>query len=175
MQGLFLVLDFVATRFFYSSIMEAVLSVCVYLQLESFFKVITPIDILNTSETCKKNHTALSPYISQTFHFKVPPPPEKFRIYSPHFVFFEDEYIYSISKLPSSVSSEYHVPYDIGQDSRVTKAPRIESRDADRRSPLHSVYRMPSSTDLHVDHPVSAENRMENALWGIFTGNNLMA
>lgn len=66
------------------------------------------------------------------------------------------------SKLPSSVSNEYHITYDLGQDSRVTKTPRSESRDADRRSPLHSVYRMPSSSnDLHVDHPASSENRVE--------------
>lgn len=66
------------------------------------------------------------------------------------------------SKLSSSVSNEYHIPYDLGQDPRVTKTPRTETRDADRRSPLHSVYRMPSSSnDLHVDHPVGAENRME--------------
>ena len=42
------------------------------------------------------------------------------------------------------------------------KTPRRESRDADRRSPLNSIYRMPpSSNDSHVDHPVAAENRAE--------------
>ncbi|XP_054809762.1 uncharacterized protein LOC129311453 [Prosopis cineraria] len=68
----------------------------------------------------------------------------------------------SYSKLSSSVSNEYHVPYDLGQDSRLSKTPRIESRDADKRSPLHSGYRIPSSAELHVDHPVGAENRMES-------------
>ncbi|KAF7813355.1 zinc finger CCCH domain-containing protein 13-like isoform X1 [Senna tora] len=67
------------------------------------------------------------------------------------------------SKLSSSISNEYHIPYDIGQDSRVAKAPRTESRDADRRSPLHSVYWVPpSSNDSHVNHPVGSENRVES-------------
>ncbi|CAL5208123.1 unnamed protein product [Lathyrus oleraceus] len=66
----------------------------------------------------------------------------------------------SYSKLvPSSVSSEYHMSYDIGQDSRVAKVPR----DGDRRSPLHSIYRMPSSSnDSHVDHLVGPEKRLES-------------
>ncbi|WJX12630.1 hypothetical protein P8452_03105 [Trifolium repens] len=60
----------------------------------------------------------------------------------------------------SSVSNEYHMPYDIGQDSRAGKVPR----DADRRSPLHSMYRMPppSSSDSHADHPVGPEKRLES-------------
>lgn len=67
------------------------------------------------------------------------------------------------SKLSSSISNEYHISYDIGQDSRVVKAPRTESRDSDRRSPLHSLYRVPSSSnDTHVNHPVAAENRVES-------------
>ncbi|KAI4351927.1 hypothetical protein L6164_006226 [Bauhinia variegata] len=59
------------------------------------------------------------------------------------------------SKMSSSVPNEYLAPYETNQDSRVAKAPRTESRDADRRSPLHSMYR-------HVDHPVASENRMES-------------
>lgn len=67
------------------------------------------------------------------------------------------------SKLSSSVSKEYHIPFDIGQDSCVAKTPCVESHDADRRSPLQSVYRVPSSSnDLHVNHPVGAENRVES-------------
>ncbi|KAK7391810.1 hypothetical protein VNO78_20232 [Psophocarpus tetragonolobus] len=63
----------------------------------------------------------------------------------------------------SSVSNEYHMPYDISQDSRVTKAPRTEFRDADRRSPLHPVYRMSSSlSDSHADHPIGPESRIES-------------
>ncbi|PNX96026.1 zinc finger CCCH domain-containing protein 13-like [Trifolium pratense] len=60
----------------------------------------------------------------------------------------------------ASVSNEYHMPYDIGQDSRAGKVPR----DADRRSPLHSMYRMPpsSSSDSHADHPVGPEKRLES-------------
>ncbi|KAB1228209.1 hypothetical protein CJ030_MR5G008806 [Morella rubra] len=54
-------------------------------------------------------------------------------------------------KPPTAVSNEYHPPYEMGQDGRMAKLPRTESRDADRRSPLHSMYRMPSSSnDLHV-------------------------
>ncbi|KAK7268995.1 hypothetical protein RIF29_21709 [Crotalaria pallida] len=73
----------------------------------------------------------------------------------------EDSSTYS--KLLSSVSNEYHMPYDIGQDSRVAKAARTEFRDADRRSPLQSVYRMPSSSnDALASHPVGTENRIES-------------
>ncbi|KAK7314855.1 hypothetical protein VNO77_33383 [Canavalia gladiata] len=68
----------------------------------------------------------------------------------------------SYSKLISSVSNDHHIPYDIGQDSWVVKTVRTESRDADRRS-LHSVYRMPSSSnDSHADHPIGTENRIES-------------
>ncbi|XP_061349562.1 uncharacterized protein LOC133294824 [Gastrolobium bilobum] len=67
------------------------------------------------------------------------------------------------SKMISSVSNDHHSPYDIGQDSRAGKALRIEPRDADRRSPLHSVYRMPSSSsDSHADHPIGTDNRIES-------------
>ncbi|KAL1356199.1 hypothetical protein HN51_008185 [Arachis hypogaea] len=67
------------------------------------------------------------------------------------------------SKLIPSVSGEHHVPYDIGQDSRAAKTLRAEPRDADRRSPLHSVYRMPSSfNDFHADHATGTENRIES-------------
>ncbi|MED6203768.1 hypothetical protein PIB30_002535 [Stylosanthes scabra] len=66
-------------------------------------------------------------------------------------------------KLIPSVSSEHHVPFDIGQDSRAAKTLRVEPRDADRRSPLHSVYRMPSSSsDSHADHAIGTENRIES-------------
>ncbi|KAK7270760.1 hypothetical protein RJT34_26160 [Clitoria ternatea] len=67
------------------------------------------------------------------------------------------------SKLMSSVSNDHHTSYDIGQDSRAAKTLRIEPRDADRRSPLHSVYRMSSSSnDSHADHPIGTENRIES-------------
>ncbi|PQM38175.1 zinc finger CCCH domain-containing protein 13 [Prunus yedoensis var. nudiflora] len=66
-------------------------------------------------------------------------------------------------KLSSSVSNEYHPPYEMAQDSRLPKIPRTESRDPDRRSPIHSIYRMPStSNDLHVDQPAASENRLES-------------
>ncbi|GAU28466.1 hypothetical protein TSUD_294690 [Trifolium subterraneum] len=58
---------------------------------------------------------------------------------------------------------DHHVPHEIGQDSRAAKTIRVEGRDSDRRSPLHSAYRMPlSSTDSQVGHPVGTENRIES-------------
>ncbi|XP_058773511.1 uncharacterized protein LOC131647658 [Vicia villosa] len=68
-----------------------------------------------------------------------------------------------ISKFLTSVSMEQHVPHEIGQDSRVAKPLRVEGRDADRRSPLHSVYRMPlPSNDSQADHQIGTENRIES-------------
>ncbi|MED6212635.1 hypothetical protein PIB30_085369, partial [Stylosanthes scabra] len=65
------------------------------------------------------------------------------------------------SKLVSA-SNEYHVPYDIGQDSRAAKTSRTDLRDADRKSPLPSVYRITSaSNDSHPDHPPGIENKIE--------------
>ncbi|OIV90700.1 hypothetical protein TanjilG_15086 [Lupinus angustifolius] len=73
----------------------------------------------------------------------------------------EDSSTYSM--LASSVSNEYRMHYDIGHDSRVAKAARTEFHDADRKSPLHSVYRMPSSsTDSLAGHPVATDNRIES-------------
>lgn len=76
----------------------------------------------------------------------------------------EDTSIYP--KLTSSgVSNEYNNPhYDVGQDVRPAKVPRAESRENDRRSPLHSVYRMPSSSahDSQMDsHPPPLESRTD--------------
>lgn len=66
------------------------------------------------------------------------------------------------AKIPSSSQSEYHAPYDIGQDSRLPKVPRTESRDSDRRSPLLPPYRVSSSSnDPHSDHPAGFESRLE--------------
>ncbi|GLU05013.1 hypothetical protein SLE2022_221380 [Rubroshorea leprosula] len=67
----------------------------------------------------------------------------------------------------SSVSNDYHHPpaYEVGQDGRIAKIPRTESRDSDRRSPLHSNYRIPSSAsnDSHMDsHPSGSESRIES-------------
>lgn len=88
----------------------------------------------------------------------------------------------SYPKLPSSLPTEYHhhphphshphphplshshVPYDMAQDSRLAKVTRTETRDGDRRSPLHSVYRMPTSStnETHMDsHPIVSEMRLE--------------
>ncbi|KAJ0034686.1 hypothetical protein Pint_25590 [Pistacia integerrima] len=70
-------------------------------------------------------------------------------------------------KLTSSgVSNEYHhPPYDVGQDARTVKIPRSESRDIERRSPLHSGYRMLTSSlnDSHTDsHPTPPGSRLES-------------
>lgn len=66
------------------------------------------------------------------------------------------------AKLISSSTNEYHPSFDMAQDSRLPKIPRTESRDADRRSPLLPMYRMPSyMSDSHSDHPVTSENRPE--------------
>ncbi|KAE9589703.1 putative histone deacetylation protein Rxt3 [Lupinus albus] len=73
----------------------------------------------------------------------------------------EDSSTYS--KLASSVSNQYHMPYDIAHDSRGAKAARTEFHDADKRSPLHSVYRMPSSSnDSLAGHHVGTENKIES-------------
>ncbi|KAM3702862.1 hypothetical protein ACB094_04G058900 [Castanea mollissima] len=62
-------------------------------------------------------------------------------------------------KLSSTVSGEYHSPYEMGQDARMPKIPRTEPRDADRRSPHRSMYWMQAPlNDSHIDHP---ENRLE--------------
>ncbi|KAK9291747.1 hypothetical protein L1049_019697 [Liquidambar formosana] len=66
-------------------------------------------------------------------------------------------------KLTSAVANEYHSPFEMGPDARMAKIPRTESRDADKRSPLHSMYRMPSSSnDSHLDHLGASENRLES-------------
>ncbi|KAA8522644.1 hypothetical protein F0562_012995 [Nyssa sinensis] len=67
-------------------------------------------------------------------------------------------------KLTSSAMNEYHAtPFDMGQDPRMPKNPRPESRDTDRRSSLLPMYRMSSSmNDSHSDHPVALENRLES-------------
>uniref|UniRef100_A0A2P2KGR2 Zinc finger CCCH domain-containing protein 13 n=1 Tax=Rhizophora mucronata TaxID=61149 RepID=A0A2P2KGR2_RHIMU len=68
----------------------------------------------------------------------------------------------SYPKLTSSISSEYHPPYEMGPDARLAKIPRTEPRDTDRKSPLHPMYHIPSSSnDMHVDsHPAASENRL---------------
>ncbi|XP_031402086.1 uncharacterized protein LOC116211729 isoform X1 [Punica granatum] len=70
----------------------------------------------------------------------------------------------SYPRLMSAVSNDYHPSHDLGQENRIAKLPRIESRDADRRSPMHSIYRMPSSSmdDSHSDHLAGSESRLES-------------
>ncbi|KAK2977700.1 hypothetical protein RJ640_026840, partial [Escallonia rubra] len=66
------------------------------------------------------------------------------------------------AKLTSSATNEYHPPFDIVQDARMSKITRTESRDVDRRSPLLPNYRMSSSSnDSHADYAVKLENRFE--------------
>ncbi|XP_010999691.1 PREDICTED: U1 small nuclear ribonucleoprotein 70 kDa-like isoform X3 [Populus euphratica] len=79
--------------------------------------------------------------------------------FSPH----EDTGSYLM--LTSGVSNEYHLPYEMGPDARVAKIPRTESQDVDRRSPLHSMYRIPpSSNESHMDSHlnVAPERRPES-------------
>ncbi|KAL3524600.1 hypothetical protein ACH5RR_012972 [Cinchona calisaya] len=67
-----------------------------------------------------------------------------------------------MGRLESSTLGDYHVPHDIGQDARMPKLSRTESRDADRRASLLPVYRVPSSSnDSHLDHPSGFESRLE--------------
>ncbi|PIA40938.1 hypothetical protein AQUCO_02300010v1 [Aquilegia coerulea] len=63
-----------------------------------------------------------------------------------------------------SGSNEYHpMPFESGQDGRLAKVPRTESRDVDRRSPLHQMHRMPPpGSDSFVDHQVISDNRLES-------------
>lgn len=68
-----------------------------------------------------------------------------------------------MGRLESSTSGDYHVPYEMGQDARMPKLPRTESRDAERRSPLLPMYRVPSSSnDSHSDHPAGFDSRLES-------------
>ncbi|RWR92657.1 Histone deacetylation protein Rxt3 [Cinnamomum micranthum f. kanehirae] len=65
-------------------------------------------------------------------------------------------------KFVQPISNDYHPPYEPWHDGRLAKVPRIESRDGDKRQPLVSMYRMPTSTnDSCLDHPVHSENRAE--------------
>ncbi|KAG6604709.1 hypothetical protein SDJN03_02026, partial [Cucurbita argyrosperma subsp. sororia] len=65
-------------------------------------------------------------------------------------------------KLSSSIPMQYRPSFEMGQDTPMSKLPRTESRDGDKRSPLHSIFRMPSSSnDPHVDHSVASESRLE--------------
>ncbi|KGN62230.1 zinc finger CCCH domain-containing protein 13 [Cucumis sativus] len=65
-------------------------------------------------------------------------------------------------KISSSLPVQYRPSFEMGQDTPMSKIPRTESRDGDRRSPLHSIFRMPSSSnDPHVDHSVASESRPE--------------
>lgn len=66
-------------------------------------------------------------------------------------------------KVISSARHDYHASYDMGQEGQLPKvAPRNESRDADRRSPLlpNMLFRVSTPSDSHSDH-VGSESRME--------------
>ncbi|KAF9602131.1 hypothetical protein IFM89_025176 [Coptis chinensis] len=67
-------------------------------------------------------------------------------------------------KLKQLASNEYHpLQFESGQDGRSAKVPRTESRDVDRRSPMHPLYRTtPPSNDSYVDHHCTSENRVES-------------
>ncbi|KAF9622408.1 hypothetical protein IFM89_031211 [Coptis chinensis] len=61
-------------------------------------------------------------------------------------------------------SNEYHpLPFESGQDGRSAKVPRTKSRDVNRRSPMHPVYRTtPLSNNSYVGHHCTSENRVES-------------
>ncbi|XP_010272511.1 PREDICTED: uncharacterized protein LOC104608276 [Nelumbo nucifera] len=77
----------------------------------------------------------------------------------------EDSTVFSNSsgKLTQSIANEYHPPFEPGPDGRLAKVPRIESCEADKRSPILPIYRMPSSSnESAMDHSLTSENRMES-------------
>ncbi|XP_008800926.2 CWF19-like protein 2 [Phoenix dactylifera] len=72
----------------------------------------------------------------------------------------EETGIYSSpGKLIQPVGSDFHLPFEHGQDGRFAKVPRVEPRDVDKRSSL--LHRMPSTPNSSLDHPVTSENRLD--------------
>ncbi|XP_068656418.1 uncharacterized protein [Aristolochia californica] len=65
-------------------------------------------------------------------------------------------------KLVQSSSNDYHQSFDPSHDGRLAKFPRTEPRDAEKRSPLPSMYRIPSSVDPSSDHQIGSDVRAES-------------
>ncbi|XP_058097718.1 uncharacterized protein LOC131242833 [Magnolia sinica] len=65
-------------------------------------------------------------------------------------------------KFNQSLPNEYHPPFVPMSDGRLAKVQRIEPRDADKRSSVLPLYRIPSSSfGSCLGHPVAAESRPE--------------
>lgn len=72
----------------------------------------------------------------------------------------EDSGLFSNHGDKMTAPNEYRVPFDLGQEARMAKIPRAESRDADKRSHMLPLNRIASSSnDSHVDHPALFNNR----------------
>ncbi|OVA04286.1 hypothetical protein BVC80_1629g5 [Macleaya cordata] len=67
-------------------------------------------------------------------------------------------------KLVQTVPSECQPPpFEAGSDGRPAKVPRTEPRDSDKRFALHSMYRIPSSSnESGLNHLGTSENRLES-------------
>ncbi|KAI4364344.1 hypothetical protein MLD38_020450 [Melastoma candidum] len=67
-------------------------------------------------------------------------------------------------RLMSAVTNEYHVSHESSVESRLPKIPRVEPRDPDRRSPLHTVFRPPLSSldESNLDPALPSESRLES-------------
>ncbi|KAK6921450.1 Histone deacetylation protein Rxt3 [Dillenia turbinata] len=62
----------------------------------------------------------------------------------------------------SPVNAAAHSSFELGPDARMPKVPRVESCDADRRSPLNTVYRVSPSlnnNDIHVENSAASDSR----------------
>ncbi|KAG1368085.1 hypothetical protein COCNU_14G005530 [Cocos nucifera] len=72
----------------------------------------------------------------------------------------EETGIYSSpGKLIQPVGSDFHLPFEHGQDGRFAKVPRVEPRDIDKRPSV--LHRMPSTSNSSLDHPVTSESRLD--------------
>ncbi|WOL17882.1 hypothetical protein Cni_G26675 [Canna indica] len=58
-----------------------------------------------------------------------------------------------------SVSNEFHMPFEHGQEGRLLKVQRAEPRDIDKRSSL--LHRLPSTSINSLDHPITSESKLE--------------
>ncbi|KAJ0984183.1 hypothetical protein J5N97_002539 [Dioscorea zingiberensis] len=65
-------------------------------------------------------------------------------------------------KLIQPASNDFHLPLEPGQDGRMAKIQRIESRDVDKRSTL--IHRMPPSSNNPMEHPIIPESKPESRI-----------
>ncbi|KAK6931865.1 Histone deacetylation protein Rxt3 [Dillenia turbinata] len=62
----------------------------------------------------------------------------------------------------AAAAAAAHSSFELGLDARMPKVPRVESRDADRRSPLNTVYRVSPSlnnNDMHVENSAASDSK----------------